>query len=138
MVKWDTATAKRQFEKDCRIAKMGQAGKRIKGTSGRCTLAVDQETYIHTVEANGGVQAGGKTIFDDKEFTDDMKRTHPHLRVEGETVAPRRWGTTVGVGRFVDGVYHFFNYKAGTVRIGCGGDARTVSMEEFEQQGALA
>jgi len=138
MAKWDTATANKQLAKDQAIAKQGQVGKRIAGTSGRCTLAVDQETYLHTVEANGGVQAGGKTIFDDKGFTDDMKRTHSHLRSEGEVVAPRRWGKTVGKGRFIDGVYHFFNYKDGTVRIGRGADERTVSMEAFEQQGAAA
>ena len=116
-MRWTEQTAKRQLAKDRQIAKLGQVGKRIAGTTGRCTLAIDQETYIKTVQRNGGVQAGGKTIFDDKEFVTDMKREYEHLRVPGDQIPARRWGQTVAEGRFIGGVYHEFDYKAGTVTI---------------------
>jgi hypothetical protein len=91
---WDRTKAKQQLAKDREIARAGQVGRRIKGTSGRCTLAIDQETFVHTVEANGGVRKDGKTIFDDPGFMADMKREHPHLRGEGEIAVPRNWGRT--------------------------------------------
>lgn len=114
MAKWDAATVKRQLVKDQEIAKAGQVGRRIKGTSGRCTLAVDQETFLHTVEVNGGVQKDGKTIFDDPGFIADMKRAHPHLRGEGEIAVPSRWGrTSLRIRYLPGGIKEETNFKTG-------------------------
>jgi len=56
----------------------GVGGGRI-GKTGRETLRVSQEAYFNAVEVNGGVQ-GGRTVWDDPGFVDDMKRRHPHIQ----------------------------------------------------------
>ena len=116
MAKWTQQTAKNQLRKDQEIAKLGQVGKKVKGTSGRCTLAVDQETYIKTIERNGGVQEGGKTIFDNPEFVQDMKRNHEHLREPGESRLPKKWGRVKERIRFLTGgIKETFDCNTGQV-----------------------
>jgi len=56
----------------------GVGGGRI-GKSGRETLRVSQEAYFNAVDVNGGVDAGGRTVWDDPGFVSDMQRRHPHI-----------------------------------------------------------
>ena len=46
---------------------------------GRMTMSVGLEAYMNAVAVNGGVDESGKTIWDDKEFQQDMARRHPHV-----------------------------------------------------------
>lgn len=115
---WTKKTAKKQEVKDRKLQKLGQVGKRIPGTSGRCTLAVDRETFVHAVETNGGVQAGGKTCFDDPEWMNDQKRKHRHLIPEGEGVPGHNWGRPATRTRILpDGRCEETNMRTGEVRI---------------------
>ena len=67
------AAAQRRTEEARAIR--GESG-RI-GKTGRHGLAVDQVAFFNAINANGGVDKNGKTVWDDPAFVSDMKRRHP-------------------------------------------------------------
>lgn len=113
---WNEATAKKQLKRDKEVAKLGHVGKRVKGTSGRCTVAVDQETYIHAIETNGGTDANGKTCWDNPEWVNDQKRKHPHLREPGDNLHHNYGKPTTRTRMLPDGRMEEINLKTGKVR----------------------
>lgn len=114
---WTADKAKKQLKRDKEIAKMGHVGKRVKGTTGRCTVAVDQETYIHAIETNGGMDANGKTCWDNPEWVNDQKRRHKHLQEPGDHLG-HNWGRATTRTRVLpDGRMEETNLKTGEVRV---------------------
>jgi len=49
------------------------------GKTGRHQLQVDPIAYFNAINANGGVNREGKSVWDDPEYISDMKRRHPEI-----------------------------------------------------------
>jgi len=49
------------------------------GKTGRQSMRIPLDAFFRAVSQNGGVDARGKTCWDDKEFVRDMTRHHPHI-----------------------------------------------------------